>query len=715
MALERDDRGVVHVRAEREPELYRGMGYAHAFDRPLQLLMMRILGQGRAAEILDAGLVDTDRFFRRMNWRGRLDGEGSKLSDRARASADAYAAGVNLALERRAPWELRVLGYAPEPWRVEDSFLIARMIGYLSLAQSQGELERVLLEMVKAGVDDARLEDLFPGLLGGMDRALIDRVEIADRFIPEGVRWSPVLPRVTASNNWVVAGSRTASGRPILANDPHLEVNRLPNAWYEIALETPARWGIAATMPGVPGLLLGRTNDLAWGATYTYADATDSWIEEVRDGHVKRGDRFVPLERRTEVIRTKGGGQTEVVFFDTDRHGVLDGDASAHRFRLATRWSGSECGARSLEAILSMWDVTTVERGMAILGSVELSFNWLLADAAGSIGYQMSGLVPVRRPGVSGMVPLSGADPENDWRGFAAVEDLPRAINPPEGFLVTANDDLNALGRVRPISVSMGSYRADRIRELLARTPRATIEDMSRIQMDVTSKQAERFMPLIRDRLADTPAGRALASWDLGYDAGSVGADAFERFYGELFREVFGRAIGVAVTDHLTSETGYFVDFYAAFDRVLLSDRSPWFGGRTRDEVFAAALDRALTATPRPWGERQQIVMRHMLLGGKLPRAFGFDRGPYTLIGGRATPHQGQIYRSGGRATSFAPSIRFATDLGEGGWWSCLAGGPSDRRFSKWYASEVEDWLAGRSKWIAPSRDTGKSRAISVE
>jgi penicillin amidase len=669
----------------------------------MQLLFMRILGQGRAAELLDASLIEVDRFFHRMNWRGGLEAESAKLSEQSRIVAASYVEGINLALARSVPWEMRLMGHRPDPWRIEDSLLIARMSGYLTLAQSQGDLERLIVQLIQAGVSDAHLEELFPKQLGALDRALIEKVRLGERIVPEAVRFLGV-PRLMASNNWVVSGSRTASGRPILCNDPHLEVNRLPAVWYEAVLETPRRYAVTATMPGLPALLLARTDDLAWGATYTFADAIDSWIEHVKEGRVRRGDEWVPLHRRAVMVKKKGGGTEEMVFWESDEHGTLDGDPTAEGFVLSTRWASSRMGARSFDAFFGMWSARSVEEGMRLLGATEAALNWVLADSAGHIGYQMSGLIPVRRAGWSGLVPVPGWERDNDWRGFHSREDLPRSFDPELGFIATANDDLNHLGKVAPINADMGPYRAERIREMLSREG-LTADDMKRIQLDVRSKQAERFLEILRPLLPDTPDGRALASWNLEYDADSRGADAFERFYAELFRIAFG-ALGREAIGFLEKETGIFTDFYAAFDRVLLAPASIWFGAESREQVYRRAAERALIATPRRWGDRRKIVQRHILLGEKLPLIFGFDRGPIELCGGRATPRQGQIYRAGGRLTTFAPSFRFIADFAERGWESCLAGGPSDRRFSPHYASEMDSWLNGRYKRLTALSDT---------
>lgn len=703
--IRRDEFGVPHVTGADLDAVYRGMGYCHGADRGLQMLLMRILGRGQGSEFLDSSdeMLATDRFFRRMNWGGETAAEIEKLDAQTRRLLDAYCGGVNLALSRRVPWELRLLGCKPEPWRAEDCILISRMAGYLTLSQSQGEIERLLVELVQAGAGRTHLDEVFPGILDGLDVDLLRRVELGERIVPLAL-WGSAAPRMMASNNWVVAGSRTASGAPILANDPHLEVNRLPNVWCELVLRSADRWAIGATMPGLPGVLVGRTQDLAWGATYTFMDTVDSWVEHCRDGMFRRGDgRWEQFRPRRETIRRKGKPPVTVTFYEND-HGVLDGEPSGERYLLATRWSCAHSGAASLMAIAGMWHARSVEEGMACLGRIETPWNYVLADRAGAIGYQMSGLMPRRREGVSGFVPLPGWEPANDWRGFVPPEELPRCINPECGYIATANNDLNHLGVARPINAPMGDYRARRIEELLEQGRKHTEADMFAIQQDVYSLQAERFMEVLRPLLPDTPQGRALRDWDYCYDLASTGAHLFERVYRALLLAIFGEGgFGSQATAFLAAESGIFVDFYANFDRILLSENSVWFGGKARDDLYRPIVAEALAAAPaQAWGASQQVTLSHILFGGRLPRLLGFDRGPVAIKGGRATPHQGQIYRSGGRTTSFAPSLRIVADLAADHLQTSMSGGPSDRRFSRFYCSDLERWIEGRYKRLVP-------------
>lgn len=710
MDIRRDTEGIAHISGCDQREVFYGLGYAHGRDRALQLLLMRILGQGRACELLSADdeMLEIDMFFRRMNWAGRTGKEIQKIPPEAMAVCDAYCSGVNKAIGERKPWECRLLGYRPEPWRIEDILLLSRMLGYLTLSQSQGEMERLLVEMVQAGISEEKLHELFPGILQELDVGLIKKIKLQERIVSPPSLWNTGAPQFMASNNWVVSGERTASGKPILANDPHLEVNRLPNIWYEAVLKTPDRYLMGASIPGLPAVLIGRNPDLAWGATYTFMDATDAWIEYCKDGrYYREPGEWQAFHQRRETIFRKKKTSVEVVFYENE-HGVLEGNPYNPGYYLATRWAPADGGAIGLTHILRLWSAETVEEAMSLLGPVESSWSFVLADGAGNIGYQMSGWMPRRREGISGFVPLPGWDRRNDWQGFVDHTDLPRCINPESGIIVTANQNLNELGNADPINIVMGPYRADRIRELLETGGKLTCEDMYKIQYDVYSPQARQFMEILYDCLPDTPAAEILKNWKYNYSADSEGAWLFEAFYQALYREIFGNnGLGKDALGHLETHTGIFTDFYLNFDRIMMSEASSWFNGRTRGTIYARAAERALSGEPLPWGKSRQVMMRHILFGGRLPRFLGFDRGPLTLIGSRATPHQGQIYESAGRQTTFAPSYRMATDLSTDRIHTNMCGGPSDRRFSRWYVSDLENWKNGRYKQLSPE-DTEK-------
>jgi len=699
----RDKYGIPHIKRKTKEDLFWGQGYVHAIDRGMQMILMRTLGQGRASELLDSSdeMVGVDKFFRKMNWAGYTAEELEKLPEEIKIYLTAYCNGVNEAFSKQFPWELKLLGVKFEPWKIEDIIQISRMIGYLTLSQSQGEIERLFIEMVQAGINREKLEELFPGILGELDIELVKNVVLNERIVPNYQLWNIAVPRMMASNNWVLSGKKTVSGKAMLANDPHLEVNRLPNVWYELFFEQEDRFVYGATMPGVPGIFIGRSNDLSWGATYSFMDAEDSWIEKCKDDKFYREDSgWCPFQSRKEIIKRKSKEPIEVIINEND-HGVLDGDPSVEGLYLATKWASSKSGAVTIINIFKLLDARTVEEGMNCLGKVESSWNFVLADNKGNIGYQMSGLMPKRRDGVSGFIPLPGWNKKNDWNGFESFENLPRVINPNDGFFVTANNDLNKYGNVKPINMPMGHYRSERITQLLNEDKKFSVEDIFQMHMDVYSIQAETFMKILKPLLPDTENGKILIDWDRQYNPESEGAYLFEEFYKELYREVFGKNnMGIEVIDFLKQETGTFTDFYLNFDKILLMETSSWFNGQTREDIYKRSLEKILKIKPKKWGDVQKVILKHLIFGGKLPVFLGFDRGPITIIGGRATIHQGQIYRSANRETTFAPGFRFVMDFAKEEFFSAMIGGPSERRFSKWYVSGLKDWIKGKYKML---------------
>jgi len=720
VVIERDAHGIPHVMAAYDSDLYRGLGYCHGADRGLQMLVLRVLVQGRGCELLADSdeMLGVDRFFRRMDFGREAAAERDKLPERYQVLLDAYVAGVNEAFDQAIPWELRVLRYQHTPWDAGDSLALTRLMAYVNLAQSQGDMERLLVEMVQGGVPTGHLDELFPGLLGDLDPYLVRKVRLGERVVPAALSWLAAVPKAMASNNWVIAGSRTASGAAMLANDPHLEVNRLPAVWYEAALESEDRFCLAATMPGLPAALLGRTNNLAWGVTYAFMDGIDSWIEDCRDGCFKRNEggeeKWLPFRERRELIKRRKHDDVEVIFHDND-HGVLDGDPHDPGLYLTTCWSSSSgTGASSVAAIMAMFHADDVQTGMKLIGHVETAWNWVLADREGNIGYQMSGRLPMRAPECDGFVPLEGWNPGNDWRGFVPADRLPWSINPDCGYIVTANNDLNSWGRSRPINLPMAPFRADAIAAALDARTDWNVDETAKLQLDVGSRHAAQYMEVLRPLLPKSDNAQLLADWDCRYDPDSRAAWLFERFYTALLRDVFGAFMGDEVVSHLLGETGIVADFAWNLDRVLMDAKSAWYGGRDRDEVWRSVAEDALSGPAQTWASDRQLLMRHLLFGGKLPRFAGFDHGPITLAGGRATIRQGQIYRSGGRETSFAPSYRLVVDFAEDVAHTALAGGVSDRRFSNLYVSDIDNWLAGRLKRVEPMR-TPKPGAGAAE
>ncbi len=603
VTVTRDAHGIPHIHAADLIDAHLGLGYCHARDRGMQMLLVRTLARGQACEKLrdTDDLLDLDKFFRRLNLGSGVEDDIAGFSPAARAGVEAYAAGVNLYFQsHRLPWELRLLSFSIEndPWTAADIIITGKTIGYVGMGQAQAELERFIVECVQAGLSRDKLEELFPRQLGGLDESLLRQVKLEESIIPAALWTEPALPRVTASNNWVLSGAKTISGHPILCNDPHLDIDRIPPVWYEAAL----RWGgdeyaIGATMPGCPGIILGRTRHVAWGVTYAFMDCVDSWIERCDGGQYLVGNQYCNFSIRKEIIRRKKHDPLLLTFYD-NHHGTLEGDPHVAGLYLATRWScGQGAGAESINAIFDVLQAQNTDQALAHLGHVNnSSWNWIAADMAGNIGYQMSGKMPLRPAGTTGLVPLPGWDSGNDWGGFAAIEDLPRQFNPPEGFIATANEDLNHLGRLKPINACTGPYRAERIREVLSEDRRFSIEDMKGLQLDVHSLQADRFVAKLgsgRDAMAHN--GSHLRNWDFEYRTDAVAPTVFEAFYLGLLNETFGGAggFGALVWRHVLAHTAVFVNYFGNFDRILLSEDSVWFAGQTRAQLYERVREKS--------------------------------------------------------------------------------------------------------------------------
>jgi len=712
--LARTADGVMKVRAEDDLGLARGLGFAHAHDRMVQMMLLRLVGQGRLCECLanDDDTLGIDVFMRQMGFEIDAEADVANLSDDGRRLGEAYAEGVNRYLENYwRPLELVLVGYRPPPWTIADTLLTIKLMSFVGLAQSQQDMEKFLIQALAAGVSIDLLTKLVAPHLDGLDGNTLSRLselQYIQPLLPDAIRFLGAAPTLMASNNWVVSGARSASGSPLQCNDPHLECNRLPAVWYEAVMHTRDDYRMGATMPGIPGLVMGRTSSLSFGFTYGFMDMVDYFLEDCRDGGCRREGGFEPLRVRTETIARKGEEPLRITIRENDL-GVLESDPHESElsdgFYLTRAWSAHHGGAaRSLDALARLAAVRNVPDAQKVVREVAISCNWLLADREGNIGYQQSGLLPDRRH--SGLHPVPAWEERRHWRGLVASDRLHSVLNPPEGFLATANDDHNPPAGPLVINLPMGSYRADRIRSLLGECPTGTVDDMERIQTDLHSLQAERFMEILRPLLPDSFAGRLLRDWDFRYDRASRGATLFETVYHALLQEVFGRRLfGEEVWNAVVASTAILADYYHLFDNVLFGDDPAWFGDEGKDRLISRVLEEVLTEVSleaiTPWGKRQQIVMKNIFFDGRLPLWLGFDRGPIELHGNRATVVQGGVFTSHNRQTTFTPSWRFITDLADDHARTALAGGPSARRFSRWYTTDVARWLEGRYKVLS--------------
>ena len=702
--------GYPHIQAKDELDLYYGLGYMHAADRMVQMWLVKIIGMGRASELLMAtpDMIEADKYMRWIDLAGDAAREVESVTPEARPVLEAYCAGVNAGVKATSlPLEFRMVGYQPDEWTLADVLLAAKMIGYVGLASTQADIEKFIFQMLQNGVDPARVKELFPYIKEEITPELIEiikKTKSAMPIISPNAVWKKLLPSFSASNNWAVAPQKSASGKTLLSADPHLGL-QLPNIWYTAVLTAGDFLLMGASVAGVPAVAIGRSKHMGWAATYGTMDISDFYIEDIQDGKYRRGDKWIPLTVREEVIRPKKGAPITLKICSTE-NGILEGEPKADGYHLSFALSIKKYlggAAQSLNAFKDIFHCKTAEKALDLFAGLTFSpFNWIIGDADGNIGYQLAGLFPAKRAGTSGLLPYLGWDSADDWQGVVDWRKLPRMLNPKDGIVITANNDFNQFGEVKPMNLPMASYRADLIRRRLTEKEKFTPNDMQRLHYDRYSLQAEIFMQVIRPLLPDSPNGKILRDWDLRYTADSVGATLFENVYAELVKLVFGdMGLGKDVMNYIFAETLLFAMTSGNFDAILLRESSNWFAGRTREEIFKEAITRGLAAPAKRHGETRKIYINNLFFGGKLPRFLGFDY-PMEHIGSRATIPQAQLYRSAGRDNSFAATFRMVCDFACDEMRLNMSGGASGNRFSPFYKAGMEDWVNGVYKVIKP-------------
>ncbi len=714
-AAARDDNGVAHIEAEFRRDALYGLGYMHAIDRPTQMLFSRAVASGHSAELLadKPELFEADVFFRRVGLYLHLDQEVTALDDGTFGDLTAYCEGVNDGIKQSGrSFPMWAVGFQPEPWNQQAVMLIGNLLNFGGLAVGQQQNERLLLELIQTGVDREKLQELFRPLLDDVDFDLLRQVKTSNQLSDEALELITDLPRLAGSNAWAVSPQRSATGHALLAADPHLEVNRLPAIWYEAVLTWRDNYVMGASLPGCPMFGIGRTKNIAWGVTYLKGDTSDYFIEDVRqteDGRwqYRRGDQWLNFEVRQEVVRRKNGSQRTLRVY-TNPQGTLtdDPEDKGPGYHLLVAWTGDREGVgKSVATWLKLIDTPNT---LAALDLVRMcpqpTLSWTVADTQGHIGLQANGWFPIRREGVSGLLPAPAWDEENHWKGWVPAEKLPRIYDPPEGFIASANENINPPGGPMLITLPVPDYRKRRITERLRDLPQATIDDMQNLQYDVVSTQARDLLALFLPCLDDGEVKRRLAAWDYSYHPESLEATYFSRFYRNVLLEVFGMESGIGWRRmlYLCSRVGYSSMVVTCLDRLLQQEHSSWWEGHDKRELIRRAAAKLSGEVDQPWSATNAFRFTNRFFEDHLVgRALGFHSGDLPMPGCHATPFQGHLLRAATRETTFAPSYHFVTDLGTNEAWTNLPGGPSESRFSGWYMNDIPRWCSGTYKKLA--------------
>jgi penicillin amidase len=710
--FQRDDNGVPHIVAGAWLDALCGLGYAHALDRGAQLLFARSVASGRGAEeIADTPeLLETDRFFRRVGLHRHLESEAEALPAHIHPQLAAYCEGVNQGLQdlgRSLP--LWATGFQVRPWDPASVILVGKLLSFGGLAIGQLQNERLLVNLIHAGVHEEGLRELFAPRLDGVDFSLLRQVKLANQLSDEALELLTDLPRMAGSNAWAVAPERSATGSALLAADPHLEINRLPAVWYEAVLQWDDRYVMGATLPGCPLFSIARTNDVAWGVTYMKGDAIDYFIEDCRQvegrhWQYRRGEEWFDFRLREETVERKGGQAETVLVYENDQ-GLLESDPNqlGAGLHLSIAWTGNYNGAgRAIATWLDVAASRSAAEAMDIARECpQPTLCWVMADREGHIGMQGCGRMPLRSGGYNGLSPIPAWIEENHWRGWLPTEQLPRVYDPPEGFVATANEEVNAPGGPLLCTQPLGDYRKRRIVDQLAKLSQATVDDLCRLQYDLYSTQADDLLAIFLPHLPEGELKERLKNWDRRYTPESREASLFQRLYRNVLIETFGheRGLGWRRMLYLSSRAGFSLMVLTAADRLLAKERSVWWHERDKGELIRRAFERLQDQPEQPWSEVNNFHFTDRYFGNhRVGRMLGFNSRRQPMPGCHATVFQGHVIQTATRESTFAPTYHLVTDLGADEAWTNLPGGPSESRFSKYYKNEIPRWVNGDYK-----------------
>ncbi len=719
--VRRDRFGVPHIYAKTQHDLFLAQGYVVAQDRLFQMEMWRRMGEGRLAEVLGPDAVGRDRIARLLRYRGDLDAEYASYAPDAKQILAAFADGVNayIAQVRSAPpIEFDLLGIEPEPWTPEVP--LQRMAALSMTGNALSELMRARLV---ATLGAPRVDSLFPAdpprrhdPVRGLDYSGIDAGLFADFSAAQG---GIAYPRVEGSNNWVVSGSRTRTGKPLLANDPHRTIQN-PSLRYITHLVGPGWNVIGAGEPGVPGVAAGHNDAIAFGFTIVGMDQQDVYVESVRPCaqaaaggatpavgarcYLNHGT-WKPVTVLADTIRVKGEGPRAVTLEFTE-HGPIVAEDSARKRAYALRFVGTEPGTAGYLASL------TLDRAKDWPGFVDAARRWRLptenliyADTAGNIGWVASGLMPVRS--WSGLLPVPG-DGRYEWQGFLDVKELPQKYNPDSGIIVTANNKILPPGYAKPLNYEWAApYRANRIRAVLDTGSKFTAQDFQRLQHDEYSPAAAGLVPVLlaaAERAGDGARADVamLKGWDFVMRSEQGAPAIYEAWVGAVQRRLLALLVPPEVVEAAASISE--VEVLAG----LVMEPGVNFGRRpeySRDSLVLAALDEAVAAVSRElgsdvaqwkWGDLHLAHFRHALVPA-------FDLEPARRGGNGSTVNATSSVV--GFQQNAGASFREVIDLAD--WdnsWATSTPGQSGQPGSAHYGDLLELWRKNEYFPLAYSR-----------
>ena len=736
ITIARDRFGVPRITARSTHDLCFGHGFCLGQDRLWQLEFYRRGANGRVSEIAGAEGLPVDHLMRTFGFGRLAKQEQDAIPRSAFGYLDAYAQGINAAIEAMParPLEMQLLGVDPEPWSPADSLAIGKILALGFSTNMETELFRAELVSEIGAETVARLEPQYPGGNPVVTQpgvpwsgdALAVAAQIAEVRNVLGLSLEPA-----GSNNWAVSGERSTTGKPLLAGDPHI-TGSIPDIWYSVELSAPGVEMRGGTMPGFPGLIIGQTRNVAWSFTNVMADTQDLYVEHVRSAHngdaptYEFRDEWLPVSIRNEPIKVKGRAHPEQVEVWETHHGPIVNRplAAAGGEPLALSWTAlrepffTSAGVDVAQAANGR-ELTEVFRDFSVP-----CMNLVWADSSGDIGYKLVGKLP-RREGGCPDLPKPGWTGEYEWDGYVPWDELPSMENPPGGVIVTANNRIAPDDYPHHItSEYLDGYRAARIEQLLAEREKHSLDDFARMQMDVFSipgeQTAYRLARLKPSRQRDVRAIERLRSWDHRLDPDTVAGTIFQAFTVHFARHVSEAVIGEGESAErwrsksllgFTPMTSSPWRFQARLLELWDEADSALIGGRDWNELALAALSDALDELEARfggdpggwrWGRVHGLAFPHTLGEGDTLPSKGIGRLFSRRVpagGGQETVNANGFVPHGGDYTGrWAASYRLLCDTADPdrSRWQHFTG-QSGQPGSPHYDDLLDGWLHGRT------------------
>lgn len=707
-----DDHGVPHIKAETDQDLYAAQGYVQAQSRLFQMELSRRQASGTLSEVVGESSIETDKYFRTLGLRRAAEKSLALYSDEDKQVLEWFSEGVNAYIQEAKdtnslPIEFTLLGSEPDEWTPLDSLTIGKYMAY----DLGGHWESQAFNYYALNqFEEEKAYELFPQY--PEDKPMIideDEVDVATSFehamIPEPFN---------GSNNWVVSGDKSASGQPLLADDPHLGL-ATPSVWYQMHLETDDLNVSGVIFAGVPGIILGHNEDIAWGVTNTGPDVQQLYLEK-RNPDNPEEFMFEGEWETAEVIDEPIKVKDEVIDYQVveTRHGPVISEFaedSGEDNVLSLRWTALE-PTTELKAIIEInhatnWDEfeTGLEKFLAP------AQNFVFASKDGTIAYKANGNIPIYENSEEALLPLPGWEKEYEWDGYIPFDELPTVINPDKGYIATANNKV--VGDDYPYHIShmwAQPYRYERIAEVLEAKDDLTVEDMKDLQMDKMNLRAREFVPLLVEQLSEadlddeeSKALELLTEWDFNDGVSDPQPLIFDHWFTEIESLLY-----TEIPDNMLDLFGGKAQTTDQLLRTSLGqdEESIWFtdqGGLNtvleeslRSTVNQLEEDYGTDQPAWEWGDYHKVQFEHPLSSIHPVLAYFFNREePIPVGGSRVTPMAAGYDQETGDVNHGA-SWRFVIDVDDLETGHHIVGpGQAEHFKSDWYHDQMTNWVDG--------------------